>query len=157
MSLKMSLKVLAFTKKCLVSEESNCQAANIIYEVKCADCPNNDQSNDPPSVYIGTSGANIHHRSILHRNDVRAKKQGSSLYKHNQKFHVDTHTDASRFKFKQISTHPSLMNRLLTEAHSIVMSKILLKNSKNKYGAAKWISLETNIFTKEPADELGRP
>ena len=136
-----------FTKKCLVSEESSCQAANIIYEVKCADCPNNDQSNDPPSVYIGTSGANIHHRSILHRNDVRAKKQGSSLYKHYLKFHADTHTDASRFKFRQISTHPSLMNRLLTEAHSIAMRRIKLTNRKNKYGAGKWISLETNKFT----------
>ena len=134
-----------FVKKCLVGE-SGCQTPNIIYEVTCTDCPSGDPV-DPPSVYIGTSGANIHHRSTLHRNDISAKKPGSSLYKHNMKYHIDTHTDANRFKFKQISTHPTVMNRLLTEAHSIAHDNRKLMNSKNEYGAGKWVSLVTDKFS----------
>ena len=135
-----------FSNKCLVVDQ-NCQTPNQVYEASCTECPTNDPQTDPPSIYIGTTGANIHARSLTHKSDISAKKFSNSLYKHNLKFHTETHTESDRFKFKTLSTHSTVMNRLLTEAYQIAHSDKLLMNSKNEYGAGKWISLETNTFS----------
>ena len=52
----------SFTKKCLIGE-SDCQAPNINYNVNCIECSVGNPVSDPPSLYIGTTGASIHHRS----------------------------------------------------------------------------------------------
>ena len=135
-----------FTNKCLVGD-NNCQTPNLVYEVTCKECPNSDSQTDPPSIYIGTTGANIHARSLTHKSDITSKKFTNSLYKHNFKFHNDTHTQHDRFSFKTLSTHSTVMNRLLSEAYKIAHSDKKLMNSKTEYGAGKWVSLETNKFS----------
>ena len=135
-----------FNTKCLVGD-TNCQTPNLVYEVTCKECPNSDPVSDPPSIYIGTTGANIHARSLTHKSDISAKKVTNSLYKHNLKFHSETHTESDRFSFKTLSTHSTVMSRLLTEAYKIAHSDKRLMNSKNEYGAGKWVSLETNKFS----------
>ena len=131
-----------YNKKCLVGD-SNCQSPNVNYQVTCSDCPPpNSSPDDPPSLYIGTTGANIHHRSILHKNDKK-----SSLYKHNKDYHSDTITNYDRFNFVRTSNYNSVLTRVISEAFEIAHSSNRLMNSKGEYGAGKWISLESNKFT----------
>ena len=99
-----------FTNKCLVGDQ-NCQTPNLVYEVTCTECPNLDPQSDPQAIYIGTTGANIHARSLAHKTDISGKKFTNSLYKHNLKFHAETHTELDRFQFKNLSTHSTVMNR----------------------------------------------
>ena len=129
-----------YNKKCLVNEGDNCQVPGVIYNAKCQDCPSTSDAN--PNLYIGTSGKSIHARSSVHAQEIHGKKDSNSLYKHNLKYHPNTHQNFSRFKFSRVSTHRSTLQRLLTEAHSISTSSEPLMNSKQEYGAAKWISFE---------------
>ena len=131
-----------YEKKCLVQDGDNCQAPGIIYNARCQDCPPSD-ANSNPNLYIGTSGKSIHARSSVHAKEVHGKSNSNSLYKHNLRYHPNTHQDYSRFKFTKVSSHRSTLQRLLTEAHSISTSRESLMNTKQEYGAAKWISLES--------------
>ena len=109
----------------------------MIYEVQCNECPSGGPG-DPHSTYLGTSGTNIHHRSLLHLRDISGKTTSKYLYKHNIKYHNDTHTQSDKFKFKTVYTHPSIMNSILTEAYSITNRKTQLMNSKYEYEAGKF-------------------
>ena len=136
----VSKKGCPHTSKCLIGD-SDCLTSGVIYHCVCVECPKDNPETNPPSLYIGTSGSNIHHRSLLHKRDI--KKTSSSLYKHNSQFHNESITDTNRFKFEKISSHSSVMQRLITEAYKISHSNEKLMNSKNEYGQGKWISLET--------------
>ena len=114
--------------------------SGVIYNAICQDCPTSTDAN--PNKYIGTSGKSLHARSSVHAKEIHGKSSSNSLYKHNLKFHPESHQNYSRFKFNKVSTHRSTLQRLLTEAHSISTSQEALMNSKLEYGAAKWISLE---------------
>ena len=131
-----------YVKKCLVGD-SDCQTANINYNATCSDCPPPGSSNiNPPSLYIGTSGSNIHHRSILHTTDKK-----SALHKHNDLYHSDSPDNFERFRFRKTNTYNNVLTRVMSEAYQIANSSDKLMNSKNEYGAGKWISLNPTKFT----------
>ena len=130
-------------KKCLIGD-SDCMTSGVTYHCVCNECPQNDSTVDPPSLYIGTTGSNIHYRSLLHKRDI--KKPSSALHRHNEKYHADTLDDTSRFSFKKVSAHSNVIGRLIHEAHSIAHSDVPLMNGKNEYGQGKWIALESTKF-----------
>ena len=104
-----------YLKKCLVGE-SDCGRSGITYKATCTEYPK-DGPNPPPLMYLGTSGSNIHHRSLLHKRDV--KKPTSALYRHNSKFHQNDPHNCDRFKFEVIATHKKVIPRFLDEAFRI--------------------------------------
>ena len=72
--------------------------------------------------------------------DILGRKGSNSLYKHNRLIHQDSDKKFERFQFQQVSSHPSVLQRLLTESY-LIQSEPNLINSKNEYGASKWISI----------------
>ena len=132
----------SYVTKCLVSDESNCQTPNVNYEAICSDCPPpSGSTTNPPSLYIGTTGSNIHHRSLLHVSDKK-----SSLHTHNKDHHSESVSDFSRFKFTKTDTYQGVLPRIMSEAFKIAHSSNRLMNSKKEYGAGKWISLNPTKF-----------
>ena len=126
-----------------MSDDSNCQTANVNYKAVCTECPPPSGNPDnPPSLYIGTTGANIHHRSLLHASDKK-----SSLHSHNKDYHNDSVNNFDRFKFSKIDTYSGVLPRVMSEAYKIAHSKDKLMNTKKEYGAGKWITLNPTKFT----------
>ena len=132
-----------YVKKCGVRSDTNCQTMGVIYEVKCKDCPNPVNDGDVPNKYIGTSAFSLHYRSSLHMKDIKGagEKTSNSMLSHNKKYHKTSVNNHDRFEFAIISTHTNLMERLLTESHTIQTSGLLM-NGKNEWGASKWIHLD---------------
>ena len=72
-----------FEDKCMINPESDCRVTRTIYSIECIRCKEQQQQ----SVYIGTSGRQLHLRQLEHASDIRHQRRSNALFKHSTNAH----------------------------------------------------------------------
>ena len=79
-----------YREKCFISDKHDCRTAKVVYRIECNTCRERDGK---MFVYIGTSGFNIHKRTLEHLRAIRTKNAKNALSKHMSIYHQNEDAD----------------------------------------------------------------
>ena len=121
-----------FKTKCYIDESQDCRISRAVYRIECQSCLEEERK----FVYIGTTGFNIHKRSLEHVKSVRQKNQNNALAKHMSLYHSD---EEANFVTTCISGGIKFnLNRFILEAIEIEEARlnpeIRVMNSRSEWG-----------------------
>ena len=122
-----------FNTKCYIQEDQDCRIDRAVYRIECKTCL---ERGDPPHIYLGTTGFNIHKRMTEHAASVRAKSQHNALAKHIRLTH---NAEEAEFVTKCVKGGISFnLNRFILESLEIEEARIdpnvNLMNSRSEWG-----------------------
>ena len=103
----------------------SCRKNNIVYEVGCQMCPENDQA-----VYIGETARNLYTRGREHLQNYEKRTAESFIYKHQQENHNGAEAN---FKAKVKYSFQDCLTRQIAEGVAIRRSNGQVLNTKAEW------------------------
>ena len=127
-------------EECLVNKKEACMENNLVYQIKCSRCGDDNQK----GLYIGQTGGSIHRRQKEHLQGLKRGDWKCPLFRHTRQHHPEGAPD---FIMEKISKARSNMERLVYEAELIGNHDdggSQLWNQKGEYGRSKLVRLKSS-------------